>query len=215
MEINISENEMNNFSLAYVELKKQLHEVNNMIEQACNRLEELESKHDKNYEDYFNADKLYDDKKGEIYNNKKYFLSKKERGHGFKLFLIILGSNFFACFIPKLVVPIAISSLIYFMSDIVLFTKKHSNKYAHEFYESDEYIKMKSDLDTLELNRKNALDIFNSSLLSISQCNDEIKGLYEKKRNIEEQIAILKNSFFEKVIGYENVYEEPIILERK
>lgn len=74
---------------------------------------------------------------------------------------------------------------------------------------------MKSDLDSLDLNRKNALNIFNSSLLSISKCNDEIKELFEKKRNIENQITILKNSFFEKIIGYEDVYEETIILERK
>lgn len=124
MKININESEMDNFSLAYIELKKQLHEVNNMIEQANNKLEELESNHDKIYEDYLEADKLFDDKKSKIYNDKKYYLSNKEREHGFRLFLMILGSNFLASFIPKLVVPIAISSLIYFMTDIVFFYKK-------------------------------------------------------------------------------------------
>ena len=100
------------------------------IEEKLLEQNDNELNHDYVNNEVMRYDKLVDDKKGEIYHSKKFYMENCSRKRGFKLFLLLIVSNYLAHFFPGLIVPIAVLSLGTFLVDVIFLSKKHLYKFT-------------------------------------------------------------------------------------
>ena len=215
MEINISESEFDYFTCTYIKSKKELCDVKKKIEEKILNQNDNELNHEAIDKDVKRYSKLLDDKKYELYYSKKFFVDGCCRKHGFKLFLLLLLSNYFAHFFPVLIVPVSTVTLCILLVDVLFLSNKYTNKYSKYYYESQEYECLKSDLDYLKKEYERSLNDLNKIQLDIISCEKEITNLNKRRSELENKIEELKNNFFNKVIGDDVELESPIELKRK
>ena len=215
MEVNITENELDYFTSSYKKAKKELYDVKENIEEKLLEQNDNELNHDYVNNEVMRYDKLVDDKKGEIYHSKKFYMENCSRKRGFKLFLLLIVSNYLAHFFPGLIVPIAALSLGIFLVDVIFLSKKHYNDYAKKYYESKEYEELKSDLDRLKTEYEKCLNELNNIEFDIMHCEHEIDDLNRRRNELENKIENLKSDLFNKVVGICEELEKPIELKRK
>ena len=215
MEININEDELNVFSTQYTELKKKINENRTEYNKIYNQQEIYENEQKQVRTKLCEQDELISKNKQTIYDLKKFYIAGRERGHGFKLFIMLLLSNVAAALIPGAIVPVGVLSLTLFFVDILGFSKKHEKRYLKDFNNLPEYLQLKEKLDAYKIVFNDILNSLNDLNNKVLQCENKLDDLNKQNRDLETQIENLKNDLFEKIIGYEEELEKPLELKRK
>jgi len=142
-----------------------------------------------------------------IYLSKMDYISKRYYRHSRNVFglsflipymagTILAMFNFYYFALSKLVLGSLFVSLVISGIEGVLFDKKNKNKYARDYYNSEEYSKLKHELDKLEDDLKLKSQEFNNIILVIQKHNNQLDNTKTKYNDVKNRISGLVEDTF-------------------
>lgn len=215
----------------YKVLSNQLKEKEQLYDILLKKSEELDSKYDLSLSKFICSEKELNKKKEEIYFSKDDYISKKDKIHSKNVFglsflipyisgvifslLNIYSITFWQLVINSLIVSLAIGGV-----EGALSAKKNVRKFSKEYYETDEYKKLKSELDKLEEEFKQKLNEYNSVIIEIDANSNEMDNVKKEFNEIKYRLSRLVSDTFRtmyEAYGFEDEenHEEAYELRRR
>lgn len=235
MEINLSKKDMEQISSEYHSLTEKL----NNLEKEYNEEAKISNELDSEYEftsDYLNIESAkVETKKNQIYRTKKRYMQKREMRHYIKTMLIGISIPALALALPVVrefmmadaffyALNSILFSLITLGADILMFSDKNANRYAKDYYKTEQYIKLSEELKILEEAWKRKLNEYHDIVERLRNQNLKVDSLKTSYNQTKNKILKLKEKLFNKmfnipeeemIIGDEITEEKPMELTRK
>lgn len=209
----------------YSELNAKLKEKEKLFESKVEEYDELDLSMDGVKEELSLAEKKLNEKRFEMYDAKKEYISNREFKHNLKVFLIGSGfvlivslfpqlSALFASKIGTLLIA-AGGGLLLNLFDSVLF--RNVAKYSKEFSESEMFKKITSEYEILDKDFKEKLNKFNNAVMRYQECEAEIDILKKEIRDLEYSLSRLYADTFRHIYAdyLEETEDKPLELKRK
>jgi len=191
----------------YKKLNIQLKELEKLYNDLVQESDELNSRHDYFQNEISSIENDLNEKKKQIYLSKMDYISKRYYRHSRNVFglsflipymagTILAMFNFYYFALSKLVLGSLFVSLVISGIEGVLFDKKNKNKYARDYYNSEEYSKLKHELDKLEDDLKLKSQEFNNIILVIQKHNNQLDNTKTKYNDVKNRISGLVEDTF-------------------
>ena len=209
----------------YSELNGKLKEKEKMLESKIEDYDEMDLSMDGFKAELSLAEKKLNEKRQEMYDAKKEYISNREFKHNSKVFLLGSGivlisslfpqmSGLFASKIATLLIATG-GGLLLNLFDSILF--RNVVKYSKEFSESDTFKKITREYEILDKDFKEKLNNFNNAVMRYQNCEAEIDILKKEIRDLEYSLSRLYADTFRHIYAdyLEETEDKPLELKRK